>query len=122
MTAEMEGPDLGLVCLCGHENFVRVIVQRKPAAPIVTDFVACVGCSAMYFAPVAPIAPLLVAPTLREGPRRSTGGGAIGGPAPPGSKRGFYVGRETVTVKPEPDPQIMEAVRRANKSKHKGRR
>lgn len=29
-------------------------MQRKPAAPIVTDFVACVGCSAMYWLPMRP--------------------------------------------------------------------
>jgi hypothetical protein len=48
----LEGADLGLVCLCGYENFERVVVQRAPHAPIVTDFVACVGCKSMYFAPM----------------------------------------------------------------------
>lgn len=47
----MDGVELELVCPCGFENFERIIVQRKPHAPIVTDFVACVGCRAMYFAP-----------------------------------------------------------------------
>ena len=41
----------GLSCLCGYENFERVVVERVPNRPIVTDFVACVGCRAMYFAP-----------------------------------------------------------------------
>ena len=49
----MDGAELEIVCLCGgSENFERVIVQRKPNPPIVTDFVACVACRAMYFAPV----------------------------------------------------------------------
>jgi hypothetical protein len=45
----MDGPELELVCPCGFENFERIVVQRKPNAPIVTDFVACVGCKAMYW-------------------------------------------------------------------------
>ena len=57
----IEGAELDLVCLCGFENFERVVVQRKPNPPIVTDFVACVGCRAMYFAPAAsvPVDPAL---------------------------------------------------------------
>jgi hypothetical protein len=37
----MDGVELELVCLCGFENFERVVVQRKPNPPVVTDFVAC---------------------------------------------------------------------------------
>ena len=48
----LDGVELELVCPCGYENFERVIVQRKPHGPIVTDSFACVGCKAMYFAPV----------------------------------------------------------------------
>ena len=68
----MDGVELELVCPCGYENFERVVVQRKPHPPIVTDFVACVGCKAMYWAPQA--APLP--------PERSPGQEmkAIGGP------------------------------------------
>ena len=40
------------VCGCGYENFERVIVERIANRPIVTDFLACVGCRAMYFAPL----------------------------------------------------------------------
>jgi hypothetical protein len=36
----MDGVELELVCPCGHENFERIVVQRKPHRPIVTDFVA----------------------------------------------------------------------------------
>ncbi|HEX2541525.1 MAG TPA: hypothetical protein VHM00_10635 [Caldimonas sp.] len=68
----MDGVELELVCPCGFENFERVIVQRLPHAPIVTDFVACVGCRAMYFAPVR---------RLDSEPRmRGDNMGAIGGP------------------------------------------
>ena len=33
------------------DNVERVVVQRKPNLPIVTDFVACVGCRAVDPAP-----------------------------------------------------------------------
>jgi hypothetical protein len=48
----MDGAELELDCSCGFENFERIVVQRKPNAPIVTDFVACVGCKAMYWSPL----------------------------------------------------------------------
>ena len=51
---EIDAAEAGLACVCGSENFERVIVQRKPAAPIVTDFVACVECCAMYWSPIRP--------------------------------------------------------------------
>jgi len=70
----MDGVELELVCPCGYENFERVIVQRKPHGPIVTDFVACVGCRTMYLAPVRPADP----PDWRPGHEMK----AIGGPEP----------------------------------------
>jgi hypothetical protein len=70
----MDGVALELVCPCGHENFERVIVRRKPHSPIVTDFVACVGCKAMYFAPLGRPDP----PEWRPGHDSK----AIGGPEP----------------------------------------
>ena len=44
----IEGADFGLVCQCGAENFERVIVRRPGRDPHVTDFVACVGCKAVF--------------------------------------------------------------------------
>jgi hypothetical protein len=70
----MDGVELELVCPCGFENFERVIVQRLPHAPIVTDFVACVGCRSVYFAPVRRLDPEPCKPGDRMG--------AIGGPLP----------------------------------------
>jgi hypothetical protein len=70
----MDGVELELVCLCGFENFERVVVQRSRHDPIVTDFVACVGCRAMYFAPLARPDPAERQPGDRMG--------AIGGPEP----------------------------------------
>jgi hypothetical protein len=51
----IEGVALELTCPCGFENFERVVVQRKPHDPIVTDFVACVGCRAMFHLPAGGI-------------------------------------------------------------------
>ena len=51
-------PRTGVGVPLRYENFERVVVQRKPHAPIVTDIVACVGCQAMYWAPqAAPLPP-----------------------------------------------------------------
>jgi hypothetical protein len=69
----IEGVALELTCPCGlAENFERVVVRRKPHDPIVTDFVACVGCRAMYYSPVRKPDP----PEWRPG----HGMVAIGGP------------------------------------------
>ena len=52
MTAEwLDGRDLGLGCLCGSNTFSRVVVHRRPDTPIVTEFVACIECNAMYWLP-----------------------------------------------------------------------
>jgi|GEM_PF-1834487 len=45
----------GLACACGSERFERVVVQRKFAAPYRTDFAACAGCRAMFFAPAGDV-------------------------------------------------------------------
>lgn len=44
--------EAGIVCVCGYENFERVVVERRASGTIVTDFLACVGCRAMYFVPL----------------------------------------------------------------------
>jgi hypothetical protein len=64
----MDGVELELVCPCGFENFERIVVQRRPHAPIVTDFVACVGCRSMYFSPVRAL----------DAPERRVGHGMVG--------------------------------------------
>jgi hypothetical protein len=61
-------------CACGGIDFERVVMQRLPAAPITTDFVACVACRAMYFVPLQPIG------VTAQDPRH---GHAIGPPPPP---------------------------------------
>ena len=51
-STQMEGDDLELVCVCGYENFQRVVVKRIGRAPYDTDFVACIGCKAVYHSPL----------------------------------------------------------------------
>ena len=58
----MDGVELELVCPCGFENFERVGRKRKPHSPIVTDFVACVGCRAMYWSPIPAPLPAEIRP------------------------------------------------------------
>ena len=43
--------DFGQECLCGSTHFERVIVERSPGAPFVTDFIACLSCKTMLFLP-----------------------------------------------------------------------
>jgi hypothetical protein len=59
------GSELALVCPCGYENFERIVVQRRPHPALVTDFVACVGCKAVYFAPVRRPDPPEIRPARR---------------------------------------------------------
>ena len=39
-----DGDHFGFSCVCGNENFQRVIVERAIGRPIVMDLVACVEC------------------------------------------------------------------------------
>ena len=48
---DSDAAEQGVTCACGYENFERVVVERVPGRPIVTDFLACVGCRTMFFAP-----------------------------------------------------------------------
>jgi hypothetical protein len=69
-----DGGDFPGECLCGSIDFERIALQRKPNAPITTDFVACLQCRATYFVPLPPI---VVTPQDRRA------GEAIGPPPPP---------------------------------------
>jgi hypothetical protein len=51
-TTMQELEDFGLACLCGGENFERVIVKRPSASAYVTEFVACVSCRVMFHLPL----------------------------------------------------------------------
>jgi len=55
-----DGGDFPGECLCGSIDFERIALQRKPNAPITTDFVACLSCRAMFYVPLPPI---VVTPT-----------------------------------------------------------
>jgi len=70
----MDGVELELACPCGYENFERIVVHRKPHPALVTDFVACVGCKTMYWAPLRQLDP----PEIRPGHEIR----GLGGPEP----------------------------------------
>jgi hypothetical protein len=38
-------------CVCGAQNFERVVVERRGKNPYRTDFIACAECRIMYFSP-----------------------------------------------------------------------
>lgn len=110
--------------MCGCENFERVIVERVIGRAVITDLLACVECRCVYFSPLpkaAPPGPAARAHAASAGVPPGEAWAPSNGPLestwgmmPPGSPR-----REET---PEERERLMEAVRRANKSKHKGRR
>ena len=111
----MPADEFELTCPCGYEYFERIVVQRRPHPPIVTDFVACMGCKTMYWAPQAlspPSQPSSVRPTpsLRPAEASSPGLKTWGGIP--------QVYREH-ELSPEDLAQIEKAAARANKSKPK---
>jgi len=113
-SGRVAGAELEIACPCGFENFERIVVQRKPHPPIVTDFVACVGCKTMYWAPLsrhsepaAPSAPKMPPPADEaSSPGLKTWGGVLP----------VYREREQT---PEELERIKQAAARANKSKRK---
>ena len=107
----MDGAELDLVCPCGYENFERVVVHRRPRPPIVTDFVACVGCKAMYWAPVRSASSPAEAPVPHQAPsptQESPGLKTWGGVLP------VYREREQ---SPEELQALRDAAARANRAK-----
>ena len=110
----MDGVELDLVCPCGYENFERVVVHRRPRAPIVTDFVACVGCKAMYWAPLsravgageAPAPPIAAPPSTPSSPGLKSWGGLLP----------VYRQHEQ---SPEELQALKDAAARANRTKRK---
>lgn len=47
--------EFGQECLCGSMRFERVVVERRPGAPLLTDFIACLSCKTMLHLPLAPV-------------------------------------------------------------------
>jgi len=44
--------EFGSPCVCGAENFERVVVERVLSRPVVTDLIACVECRCVYYSPL----------------------------------------------------------------------
>ena len=89
-------------CLCGSIDFDRIKVERPDGSSYVTAFLSCRRCGVMYHSPGRPDPP---APPPYIGPL-FTGQDATPAHSSP--------------LSPEQHRELMEAVRRANKSK--GRR
>lgn len=106
----MDADELELTCACRYENFDRIVVQRRPQPPIVTDFVAC---NTMYWAPGGPSSP----------PQLSSVRMSIGPPPAEASFAGLKnLGWRTRDYREhEPSPEELEdiekAAARANKRK-----
>ena len=49
--------EIGSPCVCGCENFERVIVGRVVDRPVITDLLACVECRCVYYSPLPRPAP-----------------------------------------------------------------
>jgi hypothetical protein len=91
-------------CLCGSIDFDRMKVERPDGSSYVTAFLSCRRCGVMYHSPHRPDPP-----------------------APPPYKGPLFTRRDAEpkhvsTLTREQEHELMEAVRRANKSKAKGRR
>jgi len=44
--------EFGSPCVCGAENFERVVVERVLSRPVVNDLIACVECHGVYYSPL----------------------------------------------------------------------
>jgi len=109
--------EFGSPCVCGAENFERVVVERVLSRPVVTDLIACVECHCVYYSPLprpallpppsnAPPMPAGVA-TNEPGLLRTWGGVPSGHP----------LSRQTA----EDLRAIREAAARAGKGKKRSR-
>jgi len=106
--------EFGSPCVCGCENFERVIVERVVDRPVITDLLACVECRCVYYSPLPRPAP---APP-RGGPQMPSGVVTN----PPGLLKSW--GGVAGTYRPhEQSPEELQAIKdaaaRANKSKPK---
>ena len=107
--------EFGSPCVCGAENFERVVVERVLSRPVVTDLVACVECRCVYYSPLPKPA---AAPSL--GPPMPSGvvGNEPGllktwGGVPSGHPPSRQTPRELLAIE--------QAAARANKSKKRRR-
>jgi hypothetical protein len=107
--------EFGSPCVCGAENFERVVVERVPSRPVVTDLIACVECRCVYYAPLP----------------KGTAARSSGPPMPSGvvgnepgllkSWGGVSSGHPLSRQTPQELQAIEQAAARANKSKKRRR-
>ncbi len=96
--------DVHQTCLCGSVHFDRIEVERPDGSRYVTAFLGCRRCGVMYHSPRT---------TQPSTGLQRTGPMFIGhGPAP----------ASVPTWSDEQQRELMDSVRRANRSKRKGMR
>lgn len=108
--------EFGAPCMCGAENFQRVVVERVPSRPVVTDLIACVECHCVYYSPLPKPAPA----ESRPGPPMPPGVVSEG----PGLLRtwGSVSAVQSGRAQSAKELQALkEAAARANKSKRRKR-
>lgn len=115
----LDGTALGLVCACGLKKFERIVVDRKPKPPFVTEFVACARCRAMYHSPVRVEAPSTSPESSPQPTLRGTAaqGGTRALPSPSTRIKPNAVGRLTTTAQER--ARFDALVKAADKSKRK---
>ena len=107
--------EFGSPCVCGAENFERVVVERVLSRPVVTDLIACVECRCVYYSPLPK--PLPTPPSGTAMPS-----GVVGNePGLLKSWGGIPAGHRTSRQTPEELLKIEQAAARANKSKKRSR-
>jgi len=108
--------EFGSPCVCGAENFERIVVERVLSRPVVTDLVACVECRCVYYSPLPKPAPV----------ERSSGPPVPSGVVSnePGLLRGWGgipQGHPLSKQTAQELQRIKEAAARANRSKKRSR-
>ena len=108
--------EFGAPCVCGADNFERIVVERVLARPVVTDLVACVECRCVYYAPLPRPDPV----AARPGP--SLPGGVVS--HEPGMLRTWGAMPPSQAARrqsPEELQRLREAAARAGKSRKRSR-
>jgi len=82
--------EFGSPCVCGAENFERVVVERVLSRPVVTDLIACVECRCVYYSPL---------PKPAAAPKPAKDGESETAPEAPIRRPNFPPDQPTVVVK-----------------------
>ena len=100
----------GFPCVCGCENFQRVIVERVLSKPVITDLLACVECRCVYYSPLP-----RAGPVVHDGP--AMGSGVVTNSPDLLKHYGASPDYPRVDLSPDEHRALLERAQRANKSK-----